>query len=332
MDSRTDQSAPDLSLDQIGQTGERFGRRDSPSLTRATDRWRKTFAIHGVLWRRFVDWAVATLPSWLHPPLLWIAASICFLVVAPARRAIVRHLQLILPDSSTPANYFRTVRVFGNFGWSLIDASALARHKDKFVCELEGEIFLQELATAPGAIVLTAHIGNYNLGAALFAEKFRRSIRMVRAPEPDMMAGQHLQATVRNSAAGAVTIRYSTDGTSLAFDLLNALRDGEIICIQGDRLVSNIARRAVQFCGREVLLPFGPFALAWASDTPIRPLFVVRTGYRRYRIIAREPIVCRRSRDAREQQLAQAMQQWSAVLEDIVSTYWSQWFAFTPIF
>src|SRR5205814_8467944 len=110
--------------------------------------------------------------------------------------------------------------------------------------------------------VLTAHMGNYDLGAALFAERFNRQIRMVRAPEPDALAAQHVDLALRESSGGAVKVGYSDDGTSLAFDLLNALRTGEIISIQGDRVVGEVACAAVRCVNREILLPTGPFVLS----------------------------------------------------------------------
>jgi lauroyl/myristoyl acyltransferase len=189
----------------------------------------------------------------------------------------------------------------------------------------------QLTASKGGGIVLTAHMGNYNLGAALFAERFHRGIRMVRAPEPDVLAAQHVDLALQESTAGAVTVGYSDDGTSLAFDLLNALRAAEIISIQGDRVVGEVARAPVKFFGQEVLLPNGPFILSLISETAIYPLFIVRTGYRKYRIIAREPIVCARTGGTRDQVIAEAMQRWAAVLEKIVRTYWPQWFAFAQL-
>ena len=78
----------------------------------------------------------------------------------------------------------------------------------------------------------------YDLGAALFAEKFRRQIRMVRAPEPDAGAAQHVDLALAQSSAGGVKVEYSSAGTALSFDLLAALRKGEIISIQGDRVVA----------------------------------------------------------------------------------------------
>jgi len=228
-------------------------------------------------------------------------------------------------------NYLRVLRVFTNFAWSLTDAATYRMSKTRFNYELEGGRFLDQLAVARGGVVLTAHMGNYDLGAALFAEKFHRQIQMVRAPEPDALAARHLDLALQQSSAGAVKVGYSSDGTTLAFDLLNALRSGEIISIQGDRVVGEVARAPVKFFNREILLPNGPFVLSLASETPIYPLFIVRTGYRKYKIIAREPIVSFRNAASRDEVIADAMQNWARVLEEVVSCYWPQWFAFTPL-
>ncbi len=295
-------------------------------------RWWHGFAVQGIVWRKFVDWTVLNLPSFFHPLLNWISTFLFFFFAAPARRAIVRHLRVVLPQSSPLLNYLRVFRVFSNFGWSLTDAAVYRLLKAPFTCELEGETFLQQLAAAKGAIVLTAHMGNYDLGAAIFAEKFQRHIRMVRAPEPDALAAQHVDLALRQSSAGGVKIGYSSDGTSLAFDLLNALREGEIISAQGDRVVGEVARSPVKLFGEKVFLPTGPFVLSFVSEIPIYPLFIVRMGHRKYKIIAQEPIGSSRSGGSRDDSIAAAMQQWSAVLEKTVRSYWPQWFSFTPLF
>ena len=64
------------------------------------------------------------------------------------------------------------------------------------------------------AIILTAHMGNYELGAGLFIEKFKRKIRMARAPEPDDLSAQHLNLSLERSSGGAVKVDYSTEGTT----------------------------------------------------------------------------------------------------------------------
>jgi len=297
---------------------------------RATRRWWDGFAVQGIQWRRFIDWAIRNVPSSFHPGLIWIGAVLFFFIAAPARRSVVRHLALVLPRSGRVANRFRAIRVFANFGWMLTDAAVQRLLHSPFQFELEGENFLERLGAGGGAIVLTAHMGNYDLGAAMFAKKFNRQLRMVRAPEPDALTARHVDVAFQQT--GAVKVDYSDNGTALAFDLLNALRDREIISIQGDRVVGELARAPVQFFGRNVLLPTGPFVLSLASEAPIYPLFIIRTGFRRYKVVAYEPIVVTRSVRSRDQEIAGAMAQWSGLLEEVVRRNWSQWYAFKPLF
>jgi lauroyl/myristoyl acyltransferase len=302
------------------------------ALSGETHRWWHGFAVQGILWRRFIDWAVVNVPAPLHRPLIWVSTFVFFFIAAPARKAVLRHLRIVLPDSFRLVNYLRTLRIFANFGWMLTDAAVYRLLKPRFNYEFDGEDCLQELASAPSAIVLTAHMGNYDLGAALFAEKFQRQIHVVRAPEPDALAAQHVDLSLQQSSAGGVKVDYSSVGTSLAFDLLNALRAGDIISIQGDRVIGEVARSTVTFLGREVLLPTGPFVLSLVSGAPIYPLFMVRAGYRKYRIIVRPPITCLRGGRSREEEIAEAMQRWSHVLEENVRRYWPQWYTFVPLF
>ena len=331
VESGTNESAADVRLAH-GDGGE--GKFRSGTNTRGIDSprpWWHAFAVHGVFWRRFVDWGVRTLPAWLHRPLIWTAACVFFLIARPARKALLRNLRLVHRGSWRIINYFRVIRVFANFGWALTDEATYRSKRGRFRYEIEGGRFLDKLGSAKGAIVLTAHMGNYDLGAALFAERFDRQIQMVRAPEKDALAAQHIHLALRESSSGAVKVGYSDDGTALAFDLLSALRAGEIISIQGDRIVGNVAHAPVNLFGREISLPNGPFVLSLVSETPIYPLFIVRTGYRRYKIVAREPILCTRNGASRNEIIASAMQRWAEVLQEITRAYWPQWFAFTAL-
>jgi phosphatidylinositol dimannoside acyltransferase len=297
-----------------------------------TPRWSRNLAVRGIFWRKCIDWVVLHTPSPCHPVLISLSALVFFFLAAPARRTVVKHLAVILPGSWKIMNYLRAFRIFQNFGWTLTDAAVHRLLKQPFSYELMGEENLKQLGGAHGAIVLTAHMGNYDLGAAIFAEKFQRELRIVRAPEPDALTARHLDRALEESGAGAVKIDYNTDGTSLSFDLLNALRGGEIISIQGDRVIGEVAQSPVTLFGRRVLLPTGPFVLALVSQVPIYPLFVVRSGYRRYKIITHEPITCVRSNKSRDEDVGSAMQAWSGVLENEIMIHWRQWHAFTPVF
>jgi lauroyl/myristoyl acyltransferase len=295
-----------------------------------TFRWLRRFAVRGVFWRQYLDWAISNVPFYFIPVLIWLWTIFFFFFAAPARRAILCHLAVILPGTNRLTNYLRTWRTLYNFAWTITEGSQFKLNKANFTYEVEGEESLAQLAAAKSAIVLTAHMGNYDVGAALFAEKFQREIRMVRAPEPHRETARHLAESIEKTGAGGVRVDYTSDTTALSFDLLHALRANEIVSIQGDRVVGETAREATKLFGRTVFLPSGPFILAQIAEAPIYPLFIVRRRYRSYKIIVRDPIVCTRDGASREEIVDAGLRQWSAVLEDVIRRYWDQWYAFVP--
>lgn len=292
----------------------------------------KRFSVRGPFWRQSLDWAITDLPFYMHPVLLWFSTAFFFFFAAPARRAIVGNLAVILPGSSAAMNHLRAFRTLLNYAWTITEAATYKLTRAEFDYAFEGAEFLEQLARQPGAIVLTAHMGNYDLGAGLFAQKFGRELRMVRAPEPDAAAERHLQESLRQTGQGAIKVDYNTAGGLLSFDLLHALRGGEIVSIQGDRLVPGVGRTKGEMFGREVDLPNGPFILALVARMPIYPLFIVRSGFRRYTIIVREPISIARTATARDEAIIPAVDQWCRVLEAVTTRHWDQWFTFVPLF
>jgi lauroyl/myristoyl acyltransferase len=294
--------------------------------------WTHRFAVRGVFWRQYLDWALFNVPFYFMPVLACFWTTFFFFFAAPARRAVLSNLAVILPGSTRLMNYLRAWRTLYNFAWTIAEGSHYKLNKSDFVYEIEGADALERLAAAKSAIVLTAHMGNYDLGAALFAEKFRREIRMLRAPEPDRLTARHLDETLEKTGSGAVRVDYTTNTASHSFDLLQALRADEIVSIQGDRVVAGTACAPAKLFGREANLPTGPFILSQVAEVPIYPLFIVRVGYRHYKIIVREPIVCERSGTTRDENIGAALEQWSAILQEVITNHWDQWFAFVPTF
>jgi lauroyl/myristoyl acyltransferase len=289
------------------------------------------FAVKGVFWRRYLDWAAVNLPFFFYPLPLVFFTIFFFFFAAPARRAIVANLAVVLPDSSRAMNYLRAFRTLYNFAWTISEAAIYRHLREEFTYEIIGAQWLDELGAAPGAIVLTAHMGSYDLGAALFAEKFHREIRIVRAPEPDRQTAEHLSASLEKAGESGVKVDYNTAGALLSFDLLKALRDREIVSIQGDRADERVSQVSAQLFDHEVRLPNGPFVLGLVAQVPIYPLFIARVGCRSYQVIVREPIRLQNS-GHREQDIARGVDKWCEVLQEVVRSRWDQWFAFTSIF
>jgi len=285
----------------------------------------RRFLVHGVFWRQFLRWAVINVPPWIEPAIIafW---SAFFLLWAHGRRAVMRNLSAILPGSTALANFFRCYRVFWNFAWTLSDTGRLRETRVIPTWELEGREHLEALQSGGGAILLTAHMGSYDLGAHLFAEVSGRRIVMVRAPEVDPQTRQFEEERL----PGEIEIQFNTDGGALALDLLHAVREGAIVAIQGDRMAGAISGLPATLFGKAVQVPAGPFALAMTARVPIYPIFVVRRGWRRYRLRAATPIEIVRSRD-RDADFAAAARVWTATLEQVIRDAWQQWFEFEEL-
>ena len=291
-------------------------------------KWPRRFVVHAVFWRHFLRWAVVNVPYWCEPVILsfW---ALLFMLWRAGRRGVMSNLRAIIPGSSALANFFRTYRVMYNFAWTIDDN---VRFQELGVVpdwEFVGREHFDRMRHEPGgAIILTAHMGSYDLGANLFAQLSKRPIVMVRAPEIEPETRQYEEAQHARSAE-SLKIDFSTRASELALDLLHAVQRGEIIAIQGDRVTPGISTLPATLFGRKTVLPAGPFALSMAARVPIYPLFVVRLGRRRYRLVVGAPFSVQRTRD-RAEAFAQAMVLWTRELEGVARDGWYQWYNFEP--
>jgi len=251
--------------------------------------------------------------------------SAFFLLWGTGRRGVMRNLTVIKPGSSAFTNLFRCYRVFWNYAWTIADNVRFKELHTVPDWEFSGLSYFQEMQAREGAILLTAHMGSYDLGAHLFSENSSRPIVMVRAPEED----PETRSFEESHSASGVRVEFNTRASDLALELLDTVRGGGIIAIQGDRVTASIGALPATFFGRPATVPAGPFALALTAHVPIYPVFVVRLGRRRYRLITGRPIEITRTRN-RDEDFARGVAQWMEQLEIVVRECWFQWFTFEP--
>jgi len=286
--------------------------------------WWRRFLVRGVFWRQFLRWAVLNVPVWLEPVIIaWWA--LFFLLWGPGRRGVMHNLKAIKPGSFALINFFRCYRVFWNYAWTISDNVRFKELRVMPDWEFTGWEHFQAMQASGGAILLTAHMGSYDLGAHLFSESSGHRVIMVRAPEVDPQT----RAFERTHQPDGVEIEFNVSAGELALDLLHAIRDGAIVAVQGDRVTQGISDLPTTLFGRQARVPAGPFALALATSAPIHPVFVVRRGRRRYRIVACPPITIQRTRD-RDEAFAAAVREWTRDLEEVIRSGWYQWFEFEP--
>lgn len=294
--------------------------------------WLRFLSVRSVFWRKLHFWGVNNFPPWLMPiSMVWISLAF-YLAWRSGRIGLTRNLAIIFPGQPV-RNFFRGARVVWNFSWSMTDTWSFLDRREPVDWEIEGEDQLEALSRIEGgAILLTAHMGNYDLGAYIFTERTGRRLSVVRLPEVDQRTEELAREKRRTFGGDGLSVAYNLSPESMGIELLNRLRAGEIVAIQGDRSYPGVASRVVSVFGCEWSIPSGPFQLAMVAGVPIIPLFVVRSGLHRYRVIAFDPIhVARPENGGRDPALERAAGSWAAVLERILTRWWHQWASFYEV-
>jgi phosphatidylinositol dimannoside acyltransferase len=290
---------------------------------------RRKFLVRGVAWRWLLRWGVLNIPLYAEPMVMAIM-SLLFLTWRPVRIGVMANLRAIFPGMNPLRILIRTYRVLWNFAWTIADNVRYTETQTVPDWEFEGlEAFERLQSHQGGAILLTAHMGSYDLGAHLFSLRAGRNITMVRAPEPDPETRRFEQEASHRGGIRSLTVGFNTQAGGLAFDLVHAIQCGEVVAIQGDRVTPGIAASETTLFGHRTLVPTGPFALALATRVPIFPVFIIRIGRRRYRLVTDDPIFVKRD-PTRAKDFSVPVQTWTAILERMVRDHWYQWYTFEP--
>jgi lauroyl/myristoyl acyltransferase len=176
-----------------------------------------------------------------------------------------------------------------------------------------------------GAILLTAHVGNFELGA-LFLAQLGLKVAVVYVPDPSPVVERH-----RGDARRMLGVRgLPIDTSPFAFlPVRKALEGNLCVAIQGDRDVSGTGRR-MPFFGKTASFPVGPFRLAQTSGAPIFPVFVLQEQDGRYRTVVEEAIRVPKARgEEGEAAVIAALAHFIATMERTIREYPTQWYLFT---
>jgi lauroyl/myristoyl acyltransferase len=176
-----------------------------------------------------------------------------------------------------------------------------------------------------GAILLTAHVGNFELGA-LFLAQLGLKVAVVYVPDPSPVVERHRSDARRMLGVLGLPI----DTSPFAFlPVRKALEENLCVAIQGDRDVSGTGRK-MPFFGRTASFPVGPFRLAQTSGAPIFPVFVLQEQDGRYRTVVEEAIRVPNARgEDGEAAVIAALAHFVAIMERTIRAYPAQWYLFT---
>lgn len=191
------------------------------------------------------------------------------------------------------------------------------------------DAYLRARAGGNGVIVVTAHMGSFEVGMAA-----------LRAMEP------HIHVVFRRDPVGQFERRRSQlrrrlgvseaaldEGWTLWIRLRDALLANHAVVLQGDRVLPGQRGQRVPFLGGHLELPTGPVKLALATGAPILPVFTIRMPGGGIRLFVEDPIIVSSSRStdsADPDAVDLALLKFKNILEKYVKAYPQQWLILEP--
>jgi len=288
------------------------------------------FYVTGVFWFRFHRWGMTFWPQWAIGVTIFFFTSFFFVALRNIRAAVADNLVPVLGPCGWWQRQRRIFRTLWTFAWCLTERYERLSTDRRFDVTAEGMEHWEALTgSGDGFLVVTAHIGAWEVGSMMPAALQSRRVHVVREAETDPRAQAFISELVRQ-AGGELYVTHFAEDPQLGMELLDALRQGEIVALQGDRPRAGGRKAEAELFGRPFPLPIGPAALARAAGVPILPVFVFREGRLRYCSSIRAPIQVAHTAD-RTADLEAASHAFAAELQAAIVHRPHQWFCFRRV-
>ena len=235
--------------------------------------------------------------------------------VDEAERSCVRSLQVGVTTArkivrSSYANVGRSVGEFVSAAKKKVDLERIV--------EFHGENHLREaLRRGRGVIFLSAHMGNWELGAAAVAAK-KYPMNGIGADQRDERITRLISDTREE---------YGVKTVSKGFDLKSAIRclqRGEILAILVDQDAGKNGL-ILPFLGLPASTPYGPVKMAQHLGATILPVFMIRRGKTIYHDLHILPSPWDKGYPEPDESMESAMGRCNDILSDWISRYPGQW-------
>lgn len=288
------------------------------------------FHVTGIFWYRFHRWGVSFLPAWAVGIFVTIFTTFFFLTLIKIRRAMAENLVPVLGPCGFLARQQRIFRTMWMFAWCLSERYERLSTDRSFRVEADLARWNALFGAGRGLILVTAHVGNYEVGSMLPAVAEGRRVIVVREREVNPEAQEFVERLLASVGGPHYSVHFEQDDPLHGMELLDALREGAIVGIQGDRPRHGGKSVKTRLFGREIDLPAGPATLARLAAVPLVPIFVVRVGRFHYRVDIREPIEVALTSD-RHADVAVATARVAAAIESAIQAHPHQWFCFRSL-
>lgn len=272
-----------------------------------------------------------------RPICVWIGKAIavlCFLFIRKKRRAVISNISHILDytgHDTTSWKGRREIRrlareTFENFAVHIVDFMRIEHIKSDIKMKMINfenfNYFNESLSRGRGLVTITAHVGNWETGAAATASR-GCPVNAVTLKLGDRRINDFF--TRLRTSGGIRSIPLGKAARSC----FQALKRGEIIAFVADRDIDGNGY-PIEFFGKQVNIPRGPAEIAARSGAPIMAAFLVQKDDGRFILIAKKPFEVDNTLPL-EERVKTIHEATVRIFENYISRYPSQWFAFYKV-
>ena len=180
-----------------------------------------------------------------------------------------------------------------------------------------GEIIIKLLKEKKGGVLISAHIGNFEIAEHFFSEvDFNFQINLVTTDLEHSAIKNYLESITQKPTINFILI---SDDLSHIFEINAALARNELVCFTGDRYFEGVKSLSEKLLGEEALFPAGPFLIASRLKVPVVFVYVMKEPNLHYHLYTREAKVKHRDEKG-------LLKEYTESVETMVKKYPLQWF------
>ena len=227
--------------------------------------------------------------------------------------------------------YFRKVRKFGFikslrsiyinyfvFGQTLIDRYAIPMGMQKAFSFnfFQNEIIKKTQDNGKGGVMISAHIGNFEITGHFLNERLDNPMNMVTLDTGDDILEEFLEDQIRAKKIKLIKIKKGS--ISHMIEISSAIKKNELVCFTGDRHMGG-KTYTTNFLGKPAKFPAGVFDIASKLKVPVLFVFAMKDSATHYEFSCHEA-------SGVGLKPVEILKDFVDVVEKKLETYPSQWF------
>lgn len=238
-------------------------------------------------------------------------------------RFVKANLKAIFPDKSDIQLRKISKMVFRNFAKYLADFFRFEKLNLEYInknVKLENMHYFDEaIARGKGAVVLTAHLGNWELGGVVIAQ-LGYPFWAVALPHKTKKVNDFFDAQRNRKGVKVIAMGKAVRSC------ISEIRGNHLVALVGDRDFTEKGI-LIDFFGKPTHFPEGPAALSLMTGASIVPGFMLRNPDDSFTLRIEKPVEFTPSGD-KKKDLADLITVYKKILEDYIKRYPQQWYVF----